>query len=51
MPWVRRHHRRVPYGWGRTSVRSHYRRSPRGGVPVVAIVVAIVIILVLIALF
>jgi hypothetical protein len=50
MPWVRRHHRRVPFGWGRTTVRSHYRRSP-GGVPVVGIVVAIIIILVLIALF
>jgi hypothetical protein len=50
MPWVRRHSRRVPYGWGRTTVRSHYRRSPRG-IPVVGIVVAVIIILVLIALF
>jgi hypothetical protein len=50
MPWVRRHTRRVPYGWGRTSVRSHYRRSP-GGVSVVTVVVAVIIILMLIALF
>jgi hypothetical protein len=51
MPWVRRHRRRVPYGWARTtSVRSHYRRPP-GGVPLVSIVVAVIIILVLIALF
>lgn len=52
MPWVRRHHRHVPFGWGRTTVRSHYRRSPRGGVPIVGIVVAaVIIVLVLIALF
>ena len=50
MPWVRRHRRRVPYGWGTTSVRSHYRRSP-GFSPVVGIIVAVIIILVLIALF
>jgi hypothetical protein len=50
MARVRRHTRRVPYGWGRTTVRSHYRRSP-GGIPVVGIVVAVIIILVLIALF
>ncbi len=50
MPWVRRHRRRVPYGWGTTSVRSHYRRRP-GGFPIVGIVVAVIVILVLIALF
>jgi hypothetical protein len=32
-------------------VRSHYRRNPRRGVPVVPIVIAVVVILVLIALF
>jgi hypothetical protein len=51
MPWVRRHRRRLPYGWTRTtSVRSHYRRSP-GGFPLVGVVVAVIVILVLIALF
>lgn len=50
MPWVRRHRRRVPHGWGTTSVRSHYRRSP-GGVSIVGIVIAVVVILLLIALF
>lgn len=51
MPWVRRHRRRTPYGWGRsTTVRSHYRRSP-GGVSLVGVVVAIIVILVLIAIF
>lgn len=51
MPWVRRHRRRVPYGWVRsTTVRSHYRRSP-GRVPIVGIVIAVVVILLLIALF
>ncbi|HYQ67908.1 hypothetical protein [Actinophytocola sp.] len=51
MAWVRRHRRRTPYGWGRsTTVRSHYRRNP-GGSPLVAIIVVVVVILVLIAIF
>lgn len=50
MPNVRRHRRRVPYGWGTTTVRSHHRRSP-GINPLVAVVIAVVVILVLIALF
>lgn len=49
MPHVRRHRRRVPYGWGTTTVRSHYRRRP--GVPIIGIVVAVLVILLLIALF
>lgn len=53
MPWVRRHRRRVPGGWVRTTtVRSHYRRSPgRYWVPVVPIVILVLLILVLIAIF
>jgi hypothetical protein len=52
MPWVREHRRRTPYGlFGRrTTVRSHYRRSP-GHSSLIAIVVVVVVILVLIALF
>lgn len=51
MPWVRRHRRRVPYGWVRsTTVRSHYRRSP-GSSSLLAVVVVVVVILVLVALF
>jgi hypothetical protein len=51
MAWVRRHRRRTPYGWGRsTTVRSHYRRNP-GGSPLVAIIVVVVVILILIAIF
>lgn len=51
MPWVRRHRRRVPYGWVRsTTVRSHYRRSP-GHTSLAAIIVVVVVILILIALF
>jgi hypothetical protein len=51
MPWVSTHRRRVPGRWfGRTTVRSHYRRRP-GGVPIIGIVIAVLIILVLIAVF
>lgn len=51
MPWVRRHRRRVPGGWVRsTTVRSHYRRSP-GSYSVAAVVVVVIVILLLIALF
>jgi hypothetical protein len=40
----------VPYGWGTTTVRSHYRRSPRGA-SLVTIAVVVIVILLLIALF
>lgn len=50
MAWVRRHRRRVPGRWYTTTVRSHYRRSPRA-IPIVPIVIVIVIVvLVLIAI-
>lgn len=49
MPWVRRHRRRVPFGFRTTTVRSHYRRSP--GMPIVGIIVAVLVILLLIAIF
>ena len=50
MPWVRRHRRRTPYSWFRTtSVRSHYRR-PTTGV-LVPVLVAIAVIMLLIAVF
>jgi hypothetical protein len=52
MPWVRSHRRRVPYGWvRRTTVRSHYRRSPSHVPTIVGVVIAAVVILLLIALF
>jgi hypothetical protein len=51
MPWVREHRRRTPYSlFGRTRVRSHYRRSP-GHPGLIAAVVVVLVILVLIALF
>ncbi|MFL6118655.1 hypothetical protein [Actinophytocola sp.] len=52
MPWVREHRRRTPYGlFGRrTTVRSHYRRSP-GHSTLIAAIVVVVVILILIALF
>jgi hypothetical protein len=52
MPWVRRHRRRVPGGWFRTTtVRSHFRRTPGGGLGVIGVVVAIAVIVLLIVIF
>ncbi len=49
MAWVRRHHRRAPGSWFRTTtVRSHYR-TPVGRVPLVAIVIGVLLLLVIIA--
>lgn len=50
MAWVRRHRRRVPGRWYATTVRSHYRRSPRA-IPIIPIVIVVLVILVLIAIF
>lgn len=48
MPWVQRHRRRVPYSWFRkTTVHSHYRRSPATFPTIVAIILAIVLLIVI----
>lgn len=51
MPWVRRHRRRVPYSFFRTTtVHSHYRRRP-GSVPIVPIAIVAGVILLLVLIF
>ncbi|MET0134056.1 MAG: hypothetical protein ABW215_10740 [Kibdelosporangium sp.] len=51
MAWVRRHRRRVPGSWFRTTtVRSHHRTSP-GTIPILSVAIAIAVILLLIAIF
>ncbi|PPK65199.1 hypothetical protein V5P93_003636 [Actinokineospora auranticolor] len=51
MEWVRRHRRRVPGSWFRTTtVRSHHRSRSRL-LPLAGIVIAVLVILLLVVLF